>query len=67
MEYFSKISESKTEYNFDAKFWMATSLSIGLGVNKDEERAYNYFKEFDSDMKPKLTIIVINDHVWDWY
>ncbi|CAG8827372.1 6969_t:CDS:1, partial [Racocetra persica] len=89
----AKLSESKTEYNFDAKFWMATSLSMRLDINKDEECAYNYFKEvsnyfnhnleknyfydrvedrrlcieFDSDMKPKLTIIVINNHVWDWY
>ncbi|CAG8856079.1 11907_t:CDS:1, partial [Gigaspora margarita] len=38
-------NESKTEYNFDAKFWMAKSLLNGLGVNKDEQRAYNYLME----------------------
>ncbi|CAG8767212.1 45554_t:CDS:2, partial [Gigaspora margarita] len=50
----AKLSESKTEYNFDAKFWMAKSLSRGLGVNKDEERAYNYLKEVSNHFNHNL-------------
>ncbi|CAG8857096.1 11595_t:CDS:1, partial [Gigaspora margarita] len=40
-----KISKSKTKYAYDAKYWIAKLLLNGLGVIKDEDHAYKYFKE----------------------
>ncbi|CAG8847255.1 35671_t:CDS:1, partial [Gigaspora margarita] len=40
-----KVSKSKTEHAYDAKYWIAKLLLEGRGVTKDKNRAYNYFKE----------------------
>ncbi|KAF0536240.1 hypothetical protein F8M41_009207 [Gigaspora margarita] len=42
----SELSKSNTKYKYDAKYWMANWHNTGvLGVKKDEELAYKYYKE----------------------
>ncbi|CAG8704095.1 10166_t:CDS:2, partial [Racocetra fulgida] len=42
----AEVSESKTEYSYDAKYWSAICLLNGHDgyVKQDEKRAYEYFK-----------------------
>ncbi|CAG8454622.1 7926_t:CDS:1 [Dentiscutata erythropus] len=49
----TKLSKSNTEYNYDAKYWMANFLSKGLGVKKDKKRAFEYFNEVNNHFPNK--------------